>query len=134
MVTVEISGAVKKPGPYSFDAGTPLREFLKSAGPAKYADLKTIDEKEPVTTSRALEVKELVVLSVEVDGEVVGGVSRVEVSVGARVSDLKSRLELTEGADKTIFKSKRLLHDGEKITVKSKGSPEKKKNKKTKQL
>jgi hypothetical protein len=106
IISIEISGEVEKPGIYSFEAGTPLSEFLKKAKPNRFANLRKLTPAELVRESRTLYLEELDSLTIEIAGR------EVIVPVGTRVCDLK---RFVSQPDLKLLKSQRLLKDGEKI-------------------
>jgi len=57
-VVVTLKGAVKKPGDYSCEPGTPLKELLKRAGISPAADRKKVALKKVIYTSQTIEIPE----------------------------------------------------------------------------
>jgi hypothetical protein len=116
MVDVSIDGHVKKPGLYPTALGTPIGAALKKAGLKKNADLRSISLKEPILQPLSITIEYLKELSIFVEGEVQNP-GNFQVPYGSRISDLKKILQLSSNADSAFFKKKRLLQDGETISV-----------------
>lgn len=116
LIDVTISGAVLKPGVYQVSQGTLLENALKKARPKKNACLKKIDGKQMVETPLDVVLEELSEIVVSVEGAV-EETAEVRLEPGARICDLKSKIRLTEEADRRFLKRRRILKDGEKITI-----------------
>lgn len=57
-ILVVLKGAVKKPGDYSCEPGTPLKELLKRAEISPAADRKKVGFKKVIYTSQTIEIPE----------------------------------------------------------------------------
>ena len=117
---VTISGAVKKPGEYPCSAGTSIGDALKKAKPSPFANLQLLDLKKFITGPCDVVIEELKEVRVQVDGAILEPLEIV-MPVGSRISDLKSKIDFTQESDKSFFRRKKLLKDGDKITVPKKG-------------
>ncbi|MDE3055440.1 MAG: SLBB domain-containing protein [Verrucomicrobiota bacterium] len=113
---VTLSGAVAKPGCYPVTDGAPLSVALKKARLMRSANLRSIDPSLPVTENLDLSIEELSTLSVTLEGAVCSA-GPIEMPVGSRLSHLKTKIEGTAETDWAFFKSRRLLRDGEVVSV-----------------
>ncbi len=116
LIEISISGAVHKPGIYQISQGMPLEKALKKARPKKNACLKKLDLEQKVETPLQVVLEELSEIVVTIEGAVEEAVE-LRLEPGARICDLKSKIRLTEEADRRFFKRRRILKDGEKITI-----------------
>jgi hypothetical protein len=115
-VEVLIEGEVSKPGSYQIAPGTPFAEVLRKARPTRLADLNGLDQEERVKKPLRIEIKALEKLSVAIEGEITEP-GLLIVPIGTRMCDLKKYVTLKPSADPTFFKKRRLLKQGEKITI-----------------
>jgi hypothetical protein len=115
-VEVNVQGQVAKPGLYPVAIGTPLSEVILKARPGRFADLSGIDPEARVRGPLRLELKVLEKLTIAVEGEIEAP-GPLTVPVGTRVCDLKKYVTVKAGADLAFFKKRRLLNNGEKITI-----------------
>lgn len=113
---VSIDGHVKKPGVYAVARGTPIGEALKKAHPKKFADLRAIPLKDPISHPLCLHVEPLRELTVQVVGAIENP-GQFRVAPGTRIADLKKFLSLAANADRAYFKKKRMVQDGETIKI-----------------
>jgi hypothetical protein len=131
-ISVEISGAVAKPGIYTVPSGTPLQKALRRSRPYKQVDLALSQITDPVAywtdpqgcvyleNSCCVEVVAPAEFEIILAGAVlVSGPFRVV--AGARIRDLKNQIALTPAADRAFFRRTRLLRPGEILLI-----PEKK--------
>ena len=113
---VTITGAVSRSGEYTVRVGTTLEQVLKKARPMPYSNLRALPLKKIIETSLLIDVEELTEISVSIDGEVAEPVTLV-LAPKSRICDLKSKVIFTDETDKTFFRKRRLLRDGDRITV-----------------
>jgi hypothetical protein len=113
---VTIDGAVKKPGIYQVLPGTPLKKIVKKSCPTRSADLKKIDLEALVEGPLEVHVGAITEIGVRIEGAVSAPLT-LTLPVGTKVHDLRSKISLNPEADPTIFKSRRMLKDGEILTV-----------------
>jgi hypothetical protein len=121
LVQVSIEGFVEKPDIYEFPIGTPMEEILRKACPKRFANLRSIDLKSPLTTSLQLKLEPLRSLQVHVTGAVASA-ETIEVEPGTRICQLKQKIQLSDEADLAFFKKRKILSDGDVIYVPSKGN------------
>jgi hypothetical protein len=116
---VTISGAVSKPGAYKAQSGTLLKKVLRKSRPSRFADLKRFDDGQRVESDLAIEVGLIQEIQVSVVKE---GEDPMELTLpaGTRASDLKSKVPFSEVYDLSVFKSRRMLKDGEILTLRKK--------------
>lgn len=115
-IAVEISGAVAKPGVYEVRMGSPIKKILAKARPKPNANLRDIDLEAPVNASTTLEIQSLETIKVRIYFEK-EFLQELEIAHSTRLSELKSKIQLPKGANLTTFKSRRLLKDGEVISL-----------------
>jgi hypothetical protein len=116
---VTIEGCVAKPGDYLVEKGTPLGEVLRKAAPRRFADLKKVDLQTRVETPLQIQIEELKELTVFLQGSL-GAPHSLKVPLRTRVCDLKKYLSEQALIDPSFFKSKRMLKEGEILTLPSK--------------
>jgi hypothetical protein len=121
LVQVSIEGFVEKPDVYEFPVGTPMGEVLRKARPKRFADLRSIDQASPLTTSLQLKLEPLRSLQVHVTGAVVNS-GTIEVEPGTRICHIKQKIQLSDEADLAFFKKRKFLADGDVIDVPLKGN------------
>ena len=113
---VVVLGAVAKPGVYHAHPGDPLGEIIKKSKPKKLADLSLIDLlkkiEEPLEVI-VLEKKEISIW-LSKNGETF---FEFKIPIGTRFSDLKSKIDVDCEDHLSLFKSRRLLKDGERISL-----------------
>lgn len=115
-IDVVIDGFVAKPGVYQIAAGAPLGEVLRKARPKRFADLSSLDLNALVKEPVHHKIGKLEVLRVSLEGAITNpGV--IEVPVGSRICDLKKFISLSQEADASFLKKRRLLKEGEKISI-----------------
>ncbi len=115
LVHVTIEGFVDRPGVYDLPKGMPVGEALRKARPKRFADLRNIDLKRPITSS-VLKIEPLCSLQIHVMGEVTAP-GTIEVEPGTRICQLKQKIALTPDADLTFFKKRKFVDDGDVIVV-----------------
>ncbi len=127
-ISIEISGAVARPGVYTVPSGTPLQKALRRSRPYKQADLALSRIADPAAywtdpqggvyldNSCCVEVVAPAEFEIILAGAVVTP-GPFRVVAGARVRDLKKQIVLTSEADITFFRRTRLLRPGETLLV-----------------
>ena len=116
LCAVKIEGAVKKPGLYPVPEGTELKAVLRKASPTRFADLRNIDLTARIEGPLEIFLEELKEITVRVEGAVLTPVE-LKLPIQAKVSDLRSQISLALDADASFFKSRRMLKEGEILTV-----------------
>lgn len=116
LVSVEIRGAVYKPGVFEIEQGASLGEVLKKARPKPLADCAALDMGQTINQPLVVEVCEAKEVTVEIKGWVKEGLT-LTIPAGTRVCDLKNFLELLDDTDRTFFKSRKLLRNGDVISI-----------------
>lgn len=115
-VQVVVDGAVRKPGFYSIESGTPLSELIAMVKPSQYADLRSLPWEQKIEKNMAITVQELSEITVEVIGAVEES-RRYALPRGTRICDLKKWIRPTADADLKFFKSQKRLKDGDCVAV-----------------
>jgi len=115
-VEVIVTGAVKKPGTYPTQPGTPLREVLRKAKPLRLADVKSIDPDFRVQAPMKLEIPVLTHISIIVRGAVENP-GPLTVPAGTKISDLKKYVRIRPEADAVFLKKRRMISEGETVVV-----------------
>ena len=115
-VLVSISGAVKKPGDYSFPAGTTIEQALRKARPSPDANLDLLPLKKIIDAPLHIFVEELKEIQVAVRGAIAKPI-QITLPVRSRISDLKSKVIFTEETEKAFFRRRKLLKNGDEIVV-----------------
>jgi len=115
-ISIEISGAVGKPGLYTVPQGSTLSTVLRKVKLKPLADLFGFELGRALDESCSIEIPMLKEITIEVSGCVKKNV-RLTLAAGSRICDLKNLIVLTEEADRTFLKRKRLLKNREVIEV-----------------
>ncbi len=93
-----------------------MGEVLRKARPKRFADLRSIDLKSPLTASLQLKLEPLRSLRIHVTGAVASS-GIIDVEPGTRICHLKQKIQLSEEADLSFFKKRKFLSDGDVICV-----------------
>jgi hypothetical protein len=117
-ISLEITGAVYKPGVYQVASGTPLAVVLNKARVKPFADLSNL-EAVLIEQSGEIEIPFLKEIGIEVLG-CVERTHHLSLPAGSRICDLKKLLSVTKEADLSFFKKKRILKNNEVITIPAK--------------
>lgn len=116
ILSIEVLGAVSKPGIYRVPEGTSLQEVLKRAKLKRFADTKEFALKEPLFTEKKIDIPLLKKIEVTVKGD---GVEEktLWLPIKTRVCSLKKKVRLKPRADLSFFSSRRFLKDGQVIVI-----------------
>jgi len=118
LVMIQITGFVEHPGVFEIARGTSLEEVLRKAKPKRFANLRGLDLRSPLSHSMELTIEPLQSLRVQIQGAVEKS-ELIEVVPGTRICHLKQIISLADSADLRFFKKRRLLSDGDVIDVPS---------------
>ncbi len=110
-VVIQISGDVIKSGSYSAKVGERLGDIIAQSRPRRFANLKGLDLDSPVRVGMSLVIEPLQEIFITVDG------IQLALPPGSRICDLKSKIQLSEDADPKFLRRRRILKDGERITI-----------------
>ena len=121
LVDVAIQGHVKRCGTYSVERGMPIGAVLRKAAPKKFADLRAISLKSPITAPLELKIECLKNLLIRIEGAVQNP-GTIQVLPGTRILDLRKIVPLSREADLTFFKKRHVLEDGETVFIPEKNS------------
>jgi hypothetical protein len=119
-ITIEISGAVSKPGVYQVFPGTPFSQAIKKAKPKSFANLKEWPPSMRISESVKIFIEELTEVVISIEGAVEENLE-LTMPFETRVCDLKAKIPFSSDADpefiNSFFKKRRKIKNGEKITV-----------------
>ena len=112
-------GCVKKPDVYQVPKGTSLRAILRKARPEVLANLQDLPMDRILEESCLIEVPAFEKIWVQIQGAVEENIS-LELVAGSRLCEIKGKVALRPDADPRFLKRRRLLKNGEIITMPSK--------------
>ncbi len=120
-IEVSIEGAVKRPGIYILDRTSLVKNLLALAVVTNEADLSKVNLNSKLRQGRHLKIPKKERVTVRIEGEVEDPVT-LTAEKGIKVKDLVAHVNFTERAESKVLLKKRIVKDGETITVPAKKS------------
>ena len=116
LVPVTIEGEVQKPNTYFVLPGTPLLNVVKKAKPLPSSKYQKISENILVDQPHQLYFEKIPEIQVQIEGAVLKK-AVLTLPVESRICDLADKIQLSSDADPRFLKRKKMLFDGEIITI-----------------
>lgn len=116
IISVTISGAVKKPGPYDLKKGTLLKELLERAQPLPEANLERLKMNSKLRDGQVVKIAGQKWITIHLEGAVEQQ-GPMQVKLGTQLQDLPELVTFAPEADLSKLQKKRRLKDEEVIIV-----------------